>query len=209
MSTDQEIAFEEEICEHLGAHGWVYVEGDASKYDRARALFPEEVLAWVQGTQARRSTPERAKRQGGRGGIRTHEPLSRLPVFKTGAFNRSATRPKRSRLSRPRSHLQSTLFGPCSDRPPAAGFDGSRRVLYSLFTSTEHPFRNHTSMGGISNRMKEVKRRRHRRQKLAKFETKAKKATTSEKITMAEKLRKMTPGCEGLIARMGLEERKR
>ena len=29
----------------------------------------------------------------GRGGIRTHEPLSRLPVFKTGAFNRSATRP--------------------------------------------------------------------------------------------------------------------
>jgi len=64
-------------------------------------------------------------------------------------------------------------------------------------------------MGGISNRMKEVKRRRHRRQKLAKFETKAKKATTSEKITMAEKLRKMTPGCEGLIARMGLEERKR
>ncbi|MFM1904198.1 MAG: hypothetical protein RLZZ440_2098, partial [Planctomycetota bacterium] len=26
-------------------------------------------------------------------------------------------------------------------------------------------------MGGISNRMKEIKRRRHRRQKLAKFET--------------------------------------
>jgi hypothetical protein len=34
-------------------------------------------------------------------------------------------------------------------------------------------------MGGISNRMKEIKRRRHRRQKLAKFETKLKKATTS------------------------------
>ena len=29
----------------------------------------------------------------GWGGIRTHEPLSRLPVFKTGAFNRSATHP--------------------------------------------------------------------------------------------------------------------
>ena len=48
-------------------------------------------------------------------------------------------------------------------------------------------------MGGISNRMKEIKRRRHRRQKLA----------------MAEKLRKMTAGCNDLIARMGLEDRKR
>lgn len=64
-------------------------------------------------------------------------------------------------------------------------------------------------MGGISNRMKEVKRRRHRRQKLAKFQTKLKKATTSEKLAMAEKLRKMTSGCDTLIARMGLSERKR
>ena len=51
MSTHKEIAFEEEICEQLGSHGWVYVEGDASRYDRARALFPEDVLAWVQTTQ--------------------------------------------------------------------------------------------------------------------------------------------------------------
>jgi hypothetical protein len=64
-------------------------------------------------------------------------------------------------------------------------------------------------MGGISNRMKEIKRRRHRRQKLAKFEAKLKKATTSEKHAIAEKLRKMTTGCDDLIVRMGLEERKR
>ena len=64
-------------------------------------------------------------------------------------------------------------------------------------------------MGGISNRMKEVKRRRHRRQKLAKFQTKLKKATTSEKLVMAEKLRKLTTGADVLIARMGLEDRKR
>jgi len=64
-------------------------------------------------------------------------------------------------------------------------------------------------MGGISNRMKEIKRRRHRKQKVAKFQTKLKKATTSEKQVMAEKLRKMTPGAEALIARMGLAERKR
>jgi hypothetical protein len=30
---------------------------------------------------------------GGWGGIRTHETLAGLPVFKTGAFNRSATHP--------------------------------------------------------------------------------------------------------------------
>jgi hypothetical protein len=64
-------------------------------------------------------------------------------------------------------------------------------------------------MGGISNRMKEVKRRRHRKQKVANFRGKLKKATTSEKLVMAQKLRKMTTGCEGIIAAMGLEERKR
>ena len=30
---------------------------------------------------------------GGGGGIRTHETVARLPVFKTGAFNHSATPP--------------------------------------------------------------------------------------------------------------------
>ncbi len=64
-------------------------------------------------------------------------------------------------------------------------------------------------MGGISNRMKEVKRRRHRKVKLAKLQSRLKKATTSEKLAMAEKIRRLTPGCEGIIARMGLEDRKR
>ena len=64
-------------------------------------------------------------------------------------------------------------------------------------------------MGGISNRMKEIKRRRKRRQTLGKFQSKLKKATTSEKLAMAEKLRKMTSGADVLIAAMGLAERKR
>ena len=64
-------------------------------------------------------------------------------------------------------------------------------------------------MGGISNRMKEIKRRRKRRQTLVKFQSKLKKATTSEKLAMAEKLRKMTAGAEVLIAAMALSERKR
>ena len=51
MSLHKEINFETEICEHLAANGWLYAEGDAAKYDRARALFPEDVLAWVQATQ--------------------------------------------------------------------------------------------------------------------------------------------------------------
>ena len=51
MSLHKEINFEIEICEHLAANGWLYAEGDAAKYDRARALFPEDVLAWVQATQ--------------------------------------------------------------------------------------------------------------------------------------------------------------
>ena len=51
MSIHKELAFEEEICEHLGSRGWIYVEGDSSRYDRALALFPDDVLAWVQGTQ--------------------------------------------------------------------------------------------------------------------------------------------------------------
>jgi len=50
-SLHKEINLEIEICQHLGAHGWLYAEGDAAAYDRARALFPADVLAWVQGTQ--------------------------------------------------------------------------------------------------------------------------------------------------------------
>ena len=62
-------------------------------------------------------------------------------------------------------------------------------------------------MSGISDRKQEIKRRRHRRQKLAKFQQKLKKATVSEKTVIAEKLRKMTPGAETIIKSMKLEER--
>jgi hypothetical protein len=40
---------------------------------------------------------------GGGGGIRTHETVARLPVFKTGAFNRSATPPEGAAGVRQRS----------------------------------------------------------------------------------------------------------
>lgn len=51
MSLHKEISFETELVTHLGSHGWLYAEGDAAGYDRARALFPADVLAWVQATQ--------------------------------------------------------------------------------------------------------------------------------------------------------------
>ncbi len=51
MSLHKEVSFEQEICAHLAAHGWLYAEGDAAEYDRMRALFPPDVLAWVQETQ--------------------------------------------------------------------------------------------------------------------------------------------------------------
>ena len=51
MSTHKEIHFEDEICQYLGAHGWIYSAGDAADYDRARALFPGDVLAWVRDSQ--------------------------------------------------------------------------------------------------------------------------------------------------------------
>jgi type I restriction enzyme R subunit len=51
MSLHKEISFETEICQYLANHGWLYAEGDATNYDRTRALFPADVLAWVQATQ--------------------------------------------------------------------------------------------------------------------------------------------------------------
>ena len=51
MSLHKEIHFEMEIAEYLGQHGWTYEDGVSAKYDRARALFPEDVIAWVQESQ--------------------------------------------------------------------------------------------------------------------------------------------------------------
>ncbi|MCA1438054.1 type I restriction endonuclease subunit R [Bradyrhizobium sp. BRP20] len=51
MSLHKEITFEDEICGHLAAHGWLYAEGDAALYDRPRAIFSADLVAWVQATQ--------------------------------------------------------------------------------------------------------------------------------------------------------------
>jgi len=51
MNLHKEISFEEEICGHLAAHGWLYAPGEAPLFDRTRALFPPDIVAWLQASQ--------------------------------------------------------------------------------------------------------------------------------------------------------------
>ena len=51
----------------------------------------------------------------------------------------------------------------------------------------------------ISERKKEIKRRRHRRKKLEMFSQKITKANEEEKALIVDKLRALTPGAEVLI----------
>jgi Family of unknown function (DUF6800) len=62
---------------------------------------------------------------------------------------------------------------------------------------------------GISERAKEIKRRRHRRKKLAHLGKRLKKATVSEKSLIVNKIRNLTPGAEVLIDRWELRESDR
>jgi len=50
MGIEHELAFETEICEYLEANGWEY-SPDGNGYDKARALFRDDVYEWLQGTQ--------------------------------------------------------------------------------------------------------------------------------------------------------------
>lgn len=50
MAQHNEIELENEICEHLAAHGWEYSPNDAG-YDKERALFPADLFGWLEDTQ--------------------------------------------------------------------------------------------------------------------------------------------------------------
>jgi hypothetical protein len=56
-------------------------------------------------------------------------------------------------------------------------------------------------------RVRELKRRRHRKAKVAKLARRAVKATASEKAVIAEKIRRLTPGGEEIVTRLALEEK--
>jgi type I restriction enzyme R subunit len=51
MTLHKEINFENDLCNHLSTNGWFYAEGDAASYSRGHALFPADIIAWVQATQ--------------------------------------------------------------------------------------------------------------------------------------------------------------
>jgi len=60
---------------------------------------------------------------------------------------------------------------------------------------------------GISERGKEIKRRRHRRKKLTHLAKKHEKATVSERATIVEKIRELTPGAGDVLGNWGVKER--
>ena len=80
--------------------------------------------------------------------------------------------------------------------------------LQSVKQLAPYSFRE-LDVGGISERGKEIKRRRHRRKKLGLLAKRLKKATVSEKSLIAAKLRRLTPGAEVIIDRWELRESDR
>ena len=67
-----------------------------------RAILLRKIIERCLGTEPsvllnKKNAPWGAFLFGGEGGIRTHEGRKSLPVFKTGAFNRSATSPNKLR----------------------------------------------------------------------------------------------------------------
>ena len=48
MSIHLEKAFEDEICQHLGSNGWIYEHPVAQHYDREKAIYTPDLIAWVQ-----------------------------------------------------------------------------------------------------------------------------------------------------------------
>lgn len=59
-------------------------------------------------------------------------------------------------------------------------------------------------MSGIE-RQRELRRRRKRRKKLDIIGRKVKTASVSDKQNIAQKLRRMTPGADAIIERLGLK----
>ena len=52
MAIHHEIEFENEVCDYLGANGWLYEADAAAHYDRKLALYPQDLISWLAETQA-------------------------------------------------------------------------------------------------------------------------------------------------------------
>lgn len=51
MNLHREVNLEAQICDQMAAAGWLHTATDSALYDRARALFPPDIIAWVQSSQ--------------------------------------------------------------------------------------------------------------------------------------------------------------
>lgn len=80
---------------------------------------------------------------------------------------------------------------------------------FQWFAASADGTERHMHVGGISERHKEIKRRRHRRKKLVHFSKRLKKATFSEKTVIADKLRNLTPGVSVIIENWQLADSDR
>ena len=58
-----------------------------------------------------------------------------------------------------------------------------------------------------SERSREIRRRRTRKQKVALLKRRAKNASASEKTEIARKLRLLTPGADTILTTMGIQDR--
>jgi hypothetical protein len=77
-------------------------------------------------------------------------------------------------------------------------------LINRIFNS--NPAFQEASMPG-SERKREIRRRRHRRTKTKWLRARAVKASASEKVVLAAKLRGLTPGAEQIIQELELESR--
>lgn len=59
---------------------------------------------------------------------------------------------------------------------------------------------------GSSERQKELRRRRHRRVKIDHLKRKLAAASASEKAIIAEKIRRLTPGSDAILAKLELND---
>jgi len=82
----------------------------------------------------------------------------------------------------------------------------NNRFQFTVRLGVSQPpvFSPRTLAMSISERKKEIKRRRKRAEKLVKLKKRLPKATKSEQVEMARRLRDITPGAEVVIGNWGL-----
>ena len=128
----------------------------------------------------------------------------RTLVFKTSAFVHSATHPC---VVGSDDGASSAALTSRTSRATNAGLSLAISHIVQWFDKRNSHSSERSAWVSCSERRKELKRRRHRRQKVARIKRKSEKASVSEKAVLAGKLRQLTPGADAVIQQLGLEDR--